>query len=215
MKHRHLVDEEYSLAAIDDIIDRGQWADWTALRRMALNNPFVMAKVEKIALAHAADPYAQRHTFWRRFTHQHGVSAGAGIPDPIIRRPTHMTGPLDGISTGIGEFTRAAPLGFGEPEMLRLTSIEILKSNTAQSYIDFATRSAQLGPAATAKALQWLDTLYPQSTGQSPLQQLVVQLAGPLPYDLDMGNPVAEWSEVKASCIAAAVTIFDQLNSIA
>ena len=33
MRHRHLNHQRYTLAAIDDVITRGRWADWVALRR--------------------------------------------------------------------------------------------------------------------------------------------------------------------------------------
>ena len=31
MKHRHLVHEDFTLAAIEDILDRGVWEDWEEL----------------------------------------------------------------------------------------------------------------------------------------------------------------------------------------
>lgn len=43
MRHRHLDHERLTLAAIDDVIARGRWADWIELRRTALTNPAVMA----------------------------------------------------------------------------------------------------------------------------------------------------------------------------
>lgn len=36
MQHRHLNHQRFSLAAIDDIIARGKWADWVELRAAAL-----------------------------------------------------------------------------------------------------------------------------------------------------------------------------------
>ena len=33
MQHRHLNHQRYTLAAIDDVIARGRWADWADLRR--------------------------------------------------------------------------------------------------------------------------------------------------------------------------------------
>ncbi|MDD4735344.1 MAG: hypothetical protein PHP44_04475 [Kiritimatiellae bacterium] len=35
MKHRHLTDDAYTLAAIDDVIERGGRYDWAALRDCA------------------------------------------------------------------------------------------------------------------------------------------------------------------------------------
>lgn len=212
MLHRHLTHDGYTLAAIDDMIERGQWADWLALRRVALGDPGVLIKVQKICLAHADNPYAQRHAFWRRFAHRHG--AGPDIADPIIQRPARMTGPLDGIDTGIRDALRTAPIEPGEAENLRIVGIHILMGNAAQDYRDFVIGAARLGQAATTQALLSLDAIYPQSTGQSALQQLLVQLASPIPYDLD-GQTDMEWYAVKATCIATALTIFDQINGAA
>ena len=212
MLHRHLTHEVYTLAAIDDLIDRGQWADWLALRRAALDDPAVLAKVQKISLAHADNPYAQRHAFWRRFAHRYG--AGPDIADPIIQRPAYMAGQLDGIDTGIRDATRTAPIEPSEAENLRVISIHILMGNAAQDYRDFVSSVARLGQAATAQALISMDAIYPQSTGQSALQQLMVQLASPLPYDLDDQEDM-EWYVVKAACIDAALSIFDRLNDAA
>ena len=36
MQHRHLTHEQYTLAAIDDIIARGKRRDWAELRQAAL-----------------------------------------------------------------------------------------------------------------------------------------------------------------------------------
>ena len=33
MEHRHLNHQRYTLAAIDDVIARGKWDDWAALRQ--------------------------------------------------------------------------------------------------------------------------------------------------------------------------------------
>ena len=57
MLHRHLNHRQYTLAALDDVIDRGKRADWAQLR--------------SVALAHANDPYAQRYHFWRHYAEQH------------------------------------------------------------------------------------------------------------------------------------------------
>lgn len=211
MLHRHLNHSDYTLAAIDNVIDRGQWPDWLALRRAALADPDVLAKVHKVCLAHAANAYAQRHAFWWHFAYRHGAAPGTDIPDPVVQRPAHMTGKLNGIDTGIREFSRTAALIPGAPETLRLIAIQVLKNNAAQDYIDFAASAARLSPAAAAQALHWLDLLYPQLNGQSPLQQLLVQLASPIPYDLDRQDDT-KWRAVEAACLDTALAIFDPVN---
>ena len=39
MKHRHLVHEDFTMAAIDDILDRGRLADWVPLLREIRRDP--------------------------------------------------------------------------------------------------------------------------------------------------------------------------------
>ena len=77
MLHRHLNQSEYTLAALDDVIERGKRADWAQLRSAALQDRGLMEKILGIALAHAQDPYAQRHYFWRQYAQQHLRIIGA------------------------------------------------------------------------------------------------------------------------------------------
>ena len=62
MFHRHLNHQNYTLAAIDDVIGRGKRKDWADLRRAALDRT-VMEKVLRVCEAHVDDPYAQRYHF--------------------------------------------------------------------------------------------------------------------------------------------------------
>jgi hypothetical protein len=71
MLHRHLNHRQYTLAALDDVIDRGKRADWAQLRSVALADRDLMEKIFRVALAHANDPYAQRYHFWRHYAEQH------------------------------------------------------------------------------------------------------------------------------------------------
>jgi hypothetical protein len=67
MLHRHLNHQEYTLAAIDNVIARGKRRDWAELREEALGNRTVMEKVLRVCQAHIADPYAQRYHFWKQY----------------------------------------------------------------------------------------------------------------------------------------------------
>lgn len=67
MLHRHLNHQQYTLAALDDVIDRGKRDDWAQLRSAALRDRAIMEKILRVALAHAHDPYAQRYHFWRQY----------------------------------------------------------------------------------------------------------------------------------------------------
>jgi energy-converting hydrogenase A subunit M len=70
MQHRHLNHEGYTLAALDDVIERGKREDWAQLRSAALRDTVLMEKILRVALAHANDRYAQRYHFWRRYAEQ-------------------------------------------------------------------------------------------------------------------------------------------------
>jgi hypothetical protein len=74
MQHRHL-NQDFTLAAIDDVIDRGKRQDWAELRRAALADPAIMEKVLRICLSQGRDPYAQRYRFWRYYAEQHLAAA--------------------------------------------------------------------------------------------------------------------------------------------
>jgi hypothetical protein len=75
MLHRHLDHQRFTLAAIDDVISRGQWRDWVELRRVALSDRTVLDKLERVCSPHVRDPYAQRHHFWMRYAEEHRTAA--------------------------------------------------------------------------------------------------------------------------------------------
>lgn len=67
MEHRHLNHQEYTLAAIDDIIGRGKRQDWASLRTAALEDRVIMEKILRVCKAHISNPYAQRYHFWNQY----------------------------------------------------------------------------------------------------------------------------------------------------
>lgn len=71
MEHRHLNHQNYTLAAIDDVIARGKRRDWAELRHAALNDRVVMEKIPRVCKAHLTDPYAQRYHFWNQYAERH------------------------------------------------------------------------------------------------------------------------------------------------
>jgi hypothetical protein len=75
MQHRHLNHQRLTLAAMDDLIARGHWDDWAALRREVLADPALLDKVEQVCRAQVADPYAQRHHFWLHYAQAHRTAA--------------------------------------------------------------------------------------------------------------------------------------------
>ena len=79
MDHRHLAHDDLSLPAVDDIIRRGGWRDWVALRRAAAGDPVVRERIERLCLAAERDPEAegaQRLTFWRKYVRRLTASLG-------------------------------------------------------------------------------------------------------------------------------------------
>lgn len=71
MLHRHLTHQQFTLAAIDDVIARGKRRDWAELRRVALADRSVLERVLRVCQAHVADPYAQRYHFWKQYAERY------------------------------------------------------------------------------------------------------------------------------------------------
>lgn len=77
-----------------------------------------------------------------------------------------------------------------------------------------------MGDKGVAHALQSFDRLYEQDNGESPLQQLQVQLAYARPYDLEdtelseyknLDFRWHDWQAVKAACSHLSTVIFDRV----
>ena len=159
----------------------------------------------------------------------------AGWKTARIQRPVQILGKLDGIETGIRQLIRETPLETQREsisiqgvsieitlptpaEMLRIKAVLILKRNATRDYLDFAALSDRLGAHNTRAALAILDALYPQTNGESPLMQLQIQLATPLPFDLDtielaeykqLSERWHEWSAVVAQCGVVSMNLFE------
>jgi len=164
------------------------------------------------------------------------LEAVAGWKTARIRRPVLILGNLNGIETGVRQLIREEPLETTqieyqdekitlptEAEMLRIKSVLILKRNATRDYLDFVALAEHLGAAEVVKALQPFDHLYPQPNEESALQQLQIQLAQPLPYDLEELNldeykylapRWRKWQNVKAVCVNYATLIFDQIVGV-
>lgn len=146
----------------------------------------------------------------------------AGWKTARVKRPVLILGSLDGIETGVRQLIRESPLETevlevsGEKltvptkaEMLRIKAVLIVKRNATRDYLDFVALSDLVGRPATFEALKRFDELYPQPNGQSVRQQLQIQLANPMPYDLDETNlreykklrpEYQDWSAVVEGC---------------
>lgn len=157
----------------------------------------------------------------------------AGWKTARIQRPVQILGSLDGIETGVRQLIRDEPLETTvvnyhgeritvptEGEILRIKGVLILKRNATRDYLDFVALADHMGDDAMAFALQSFDRLYQQDNAESPLQQLQIQLANALPYDLEetelaeyknLGPRWHDWANVKATCSRIAIVIFDRV----
>lgn len=161
------------------------------------------------------------------------LEAVAGWRTARVQRPVQILGSLDGIETGVRQLIRDEPLETTaidfqgetltlptEAEMLRIKGVLVLRRNATRDYLDFVALADHMGREQIVLALRPFDRLYPQPNDESALQQLQVQLANPLPYDLEAMN-LAEyknlgprwhnWQTVKAACVDCANLIFDQI----
>lgn len=203
MLHRHLNHQRFTLAAIDDIISRGQWQDWVELRRAVLSDPALLDE------------------------------SVAGWKTARVQRPVQILDSLDGIETGVRQLIRDEPLETVVVDYhgARITVFRPKARFCASRRADpqaqrhaglprFRSLGRSLGNENVACALQSFDRLYPQDSGESPLQQLQVQLANALPYDLEetgLGeyknlNPRwHDWLVVKAACSHLSARIFDRV----
>lgn len=161
------------------------------------------------------------------------LEAVAGWRTARVKRPVLILGSLDGIETGVRQMIREQPLetqeiSIGdvrlvvptEEELLRIKGVLILRRNATRDYLDFAALAERIGQARITEALARLDQLYPQPNGESALQQLQVQLANPMPYDLENTdlreyrrlNPKwHDWNRVKEVCATISVDLFNEL----
>lgn len=157
----------------------------------------------------------------------------AGWQTARVKRPVLILGSLDGIETGVRQLIRTAPLETrdlsylghsirvpSEGEILRIKGVLILKRNATRDYLDFVALADHLGDEQVASALEPFDRLYPQSSGESALQQLAVQLAQPLPYDLDqvdlseykrLAGRWQSWDAIRIHSAHLSTVIFDQV----
>jgi hypothetical protein len=157
----------------------------------------------------------------------------AGWKTARIRPPVQILGSLDGIETGVRQLIRDQPLEttqikrFGQEitvptlsEMLRIKAVLILSRNATRDYLDFAALFDRIGDSEASSALRSFDALYPQANGESALQQLQIQLATPMPFDLDEVNLAEykqlspewqDWERVRSVCTACAILIFDRI----
>jgi hypothetical protein len=209
MQHRHLNHSEWTLVG-------GTAAAIFAKRRISYDADHVLIDLRD----RFDDVLAQ-------------LESVAGWRIARVKRPVLIPGSLDGIETGIRQLFRDQPIetcevNVGsvrlvvptEAELLRIKAVLILKRNATRDYLDFVALADRMGPDRVFAALVDLDRLYPQPNGESALQQLQVQLAHPIPYDLEQTNLTEyrrlderwhDWTQVSQTCAAIAADTFRRL----
>lgn len=157
----------------------------------------------------------------------------AGWKTARVQRPVQILGSLDGIETSVRQLIREKPLetvvvdDHGEQiqvptiaEILRIKGVLILKRNATRDYLDFVALADSMARSDIGAALAPFDDIYGQPNDESPLQQLQVQIANPVPYDLettelpeyrDLATRWHDWDVVKAVSEQLATVIFDQV----
>jgi hypothetical protein len=157
----------------------------------------------------------------------------AGWKTARVKRPVQILGNLDGIETGVRQLIREQPLETtiieihghrviapSMAEILRIKGVLALKRNATRDYLDFVALAHHMGDADMVEALKSFDRLYPQPNEESALQQLQIQLANPLPFDLDETGLAEyknldprwhDWEVVASACRHCATLIFDRI----
>ena len=125
--------------------------------------------------------------------------------------------PLETIVKEVGGQKITLP---SEEEILRIKAALILQRNATRDYIDFLALAEHLGVKRAVAALKPFDRLYPQPNGESPTQQLITQIATPLPYDLKDTNLAnfksledkwQDWEKVKLFALNLSMNIFEDM----
>ena len=158
----------------------------------------------------------------------------AGWKTARARRPVQILGSLDGIETGVRQLIRNDPLETEQvtlrnhkitvptkAEMLRIKAVLILKRNATRDYIDFVALRDRLGIPGTLEAIRSFDRLYPQPNGESPTQQLIIQLSSPMPFDLPqtdlseykkLSPRWQDWTVIRKACAECALQLAPALK---
>jgi hypothetical protein len=151
-----------------------------------------------------------------------------------VKTPVLILGKLDGIDTGVRQLIRKAPLETETmqisdilivvptmEEILRIKGLLIIKRNTTRDYLDFAALADVLGDSKIRHAFANFDELYTQKNEESALMQLMIQLAKPIPYDLDetdlqtykhLQPKWRRWEAVENTCIKTTLLLAYELE---
>ncbi len=140
-----------------------------------------------------------------------------GLGAPVVP----VVGCLDGIETSVRQLSRSEPLELeainlegrqvmipSEAEVLRAWGVQILARNRFGGYLGLAALAGSTGLDLAAEAFAGFDRIYPLKNGQSALQQLLAQLAGPAPCDASEAGVQRTLDALKSMCAELAMKIF-------
>jgi hypothetical protein len=143
-----------------------------------------------------------------------------------------LLGAINGIEAGLRNLRRSAPLDTTTvklksggiltvptvEEMLRIKAFLVVERNATRDYLDVAALSHHLGLRRSVSALERMNELYAEFSGESGdmLTTVAVKLAKPDPYDLtelDLSEykgivaPWNDWHAVEAQCRKLVVAL--------
>ena len=142
------------------------------------------------------------------------LEAAAGWQTDRVKRPVVILGRLEGVQTGIRQLRRTLPLetelieGLRVPtlpEMARIKAWLLATRHTVRDFLDTVVLLERLGRAAVPLAFTSFDQIYAQTSGMSPLVEVVDRLALASPSDVaqidlrtyrDLVPPWNEWEHV-------------------
>jgi hypothetical protein len=74
VNHRHLNHTDFTLAAIDDILLRGKYADWVELLDAMDRDPLIREKILRVCESDRSPRPNQRYILWREYVKQRAAS---------------------------------------------------------------------------------------------------------------------------------------------
>lgn len=140
-----------------------------------------------------------------------------GLATPVVP----AVGCLDGIETSVRKLVRSDQLELeviqidgrqvmipSEAEVLRAWGVQILTRNRFDDYLGLAALAGSMGLELAAEAFAGFDRIYPLESGQSALQQLLAQLAAPIPCDADEAGVQRALHALRPVCAEFSAKIF-------
>jgi hypothetical protein len=224
------------------MVKRQEVPDWETLlahaARLQTKVPGAILVGGTAAALHARHRYSVDHDHVIRNLQRDYDKAFAGLESIAGWRTNRrvrgklLLGETGGIAAGLRNQRRAAPLETTEvsiaqgrklrvptiAEMLRIKAFLVVDRNATRDYLDVAALSHHLSIKNSAAALESMNDLYGEFSGEGGdmLTSLVTKLAAPDPYDLTdvdlteykgIIEPWNDWTAVETQCRGLAQEI--------